>query len=394
MKKENFGDRVKELRRKSGMSMEELAKEVNTTKSSVNMWENAGVIPRESVLLELARTLNVSIDYLLGNKKVDIWGFHNVNNEQSLLEDKIIAVGWNEMGDLSKIEASREAYYKEYSKVYPDKSKQSVAVSAGQLFRFVNEAKVGDYVVYPTKFNRMINIGIIDSKYFFDDKVTEYKQKRIVKWLKSIPRSEFSQGALYEVGSFLSFFKVSHYADEFINAVYNKRNVINDQDGEENDIVTSETILEITKDYILKELNKNFKGYELENVVSDLLNAMGYRTTISAHGGDSGKDIIAYKDELPPRIIVQVKSQNGSVTETTVQSLKGAMDEGDYGLFVSLSDYTENAKKYLIKHPIIKSINGSELADLILKYYDNMPDTFKSVIKLKKAFIPIAESEQ
>ena len=37
---------------------------------------------------------------------------------------------------------------------------------------------------------------------------------------------------------------------------------------------------------------------------------MGYRTTVSAHGGDSGIDIIAYKDELPPRIAVQVKSQD------------------------------------------------------------------------------------
>lgn len=48
------------------------------------------------------------------------------------------------------------------------------------------------------------------------------------------------------------------------------------------------------------------------------------------------------------------------------------MDEGDYGLFVTLSDYAKNAKTYLEKHPIIKSINGSELVDLILKYYDGM----------------------
>lgn len=50
-------------------------------------------------------------------------------------------------------------------------------------------------------------------------------------------------------------------------------------------------------------------------------------------GGDSGIDITAYKDELPPRILVQVKSQDGDIKETTIQSLKGAMREGDYGLF-------------------------------------------------------------
>ena len=328
------------------------------------------------------------------NNEIVVWGIHNTNNENLLLHDKVIAIGGHKMGDLSKIKTDRESYYMAYDKVYPNKSKQSIAGSAGQLFRFVNEAKVGDYVVYPTKFNRMVNIGRIEGEYFFDAEETEYNQKRKVKWLKAFPRSEFSQGALYEIGSFLSFFKVKHYANEFIDAIYNKKNIIDNQENEDNVIATSETIIESTKDYILKELNKNFKGYELEDIVADLLNAMGYRTKVSPHGGDNGKDIIAYKDELPPRIIVQVKSQKGNVTESTVQSLKGTMDEGDYGLFVTLSDYAKNAKTYLEKHPIIKSINGSELVDLILKYYDDMSDRFKAAIKLKKVFIPIIETEE
>lgn len=327
------------------------------------------------------------------NKNIVVWGIHNTNNENLLLQDKVIAIGWREMGDLSLIEGNRESYYKAYDKVYPNKSKQSIAGSASQLFRFVNEAKVGDYIVYPTKFNRMINIGQIEGEYYFDSNELEYKQKRKVKWLREVPRSKFSQGALYEIGSFLSFFKVKHYADEFIDAINNTKNTKNIQE-DDGVIATSETIIESTKDYILKELDKNYKGYDLEDVVADLLNAMGYRTKVSPRGGDGGKDIIAYKDELPPRIIVQVKSQNGNVTESTVQSLKGTMEEGDYGLFVTLSDYAKNAKIYLEKHPIIKSINGSELADLILKYYDDMSDKFKDIIKLKKVFIPIIETEE
>ena len=325
------------------------------------------------------------------SKDIVVWGIHNTNNESMLLNEKVIALGWTKMGDLRKIKQDKDAYYKLYSKVYPESSKQSVANSASQLFRFVNEAKINDYVIYPTKFNRMINIGKIEGEYFFNEKEQEYNQQRKVKWIKSFPRNKFSQGALYEVGSFLSFFKIKHYSDEFINALENK-NIILDQD--DSDIVTSETIEETTKDFVLKELNKNYKGYDLENVVADLLNAMGYRTKLSKHGGDSGRDIIAYKDELPPRIVVQVKSQDGNITESTIQSLKGAMDEWDYGLFVTLSDYTQNAKKYLEKHSIIKSLNGSEFVDLILKYYDDMSDKFKDTIKLKKVYIPIIENEE
>jgi len=320
-----------------------------------------------------------------------VWGIHNTNNEAMLLNEKVIALGWTKMGDLSKIKQDKDSYYKLYSKVYPESSKQSVANSASQLFRFVNEAKINDYVVYSTKFNRMINIGKIEGEYFFNEKEQEYNQQRKVKWIKSFPRNKFSQGALYEVGSFLSFFKIKHYSDEFINALENKNILVEEEDS---DVVTSETIEETTKDFVLQELSKYYKGYDLENVVSDLLKAMGYRTKLSKHGGDSGRDIIAYKDELPPRIVVQVKSQDGNVTESTIQSLKGAMDEGDYGLFVTLSDYTQNAKKYLEKHSIIKSLNGSELVDLILKYYDGMPEEFKNTIKLKKVYIPIIENEE
>mgnify|MGYP001009160813 CR=1 FL=1 len=36
--------------------------------------------------------------------------------------------------------------------------------------------------------------------------------------------------------------------------------------------------------------------------------------------------------------------------------LKGAMREGDYGLFITLSDFTSNARKYLDNNPIIKGL--------------------------------------
>ena len=140
----------------------------------------------------------------------------------------------------------------------------------------------------------------------------------------------------------------------------------------------------------MKELSKHLKGYDFELFVADLLNAMGYRTSVSAHGGDSGIDITAYKDELPPRILVQVKSADGDIKEATIQSLKGAMREGDYGLFVTLSNYTKNAQKYLDSTPIIRGINGPDLVDLILKYYDQLSEKYKKLIPLKMVYIPVA----
>ena len=120
---------------------------------------------------------------------------------------------------------------------------------------------------------------------------------------------------------------------------------------------------------------------------------MGYRTTVSPHGGDSGIDITAYKDELPPRILVQVQSQDGDIKEAAIQSLKGAMREGDYGLFVTLSNYTKNAQKYLANTPIIRGINGYELVELILKYYPDLNDKYKQMIPLERVYIPVVKED-
>lgn len=102
------------------------------------------------------------------------------------------------------------------------------------------------------------------------------------------------------------------------------------------------------------------------------------------------EDIKAYKDELPPRIVVQVKSQDSDIKETTIQSLKGAMREGDYGLFVTLSNYTKNAQKYLENTPIIRGVNGVELVDLILKYYEVLDEKYRDMIPLEKVYIPVS----
>lgn len=322
-----------------------------------------------------------------------VWGIHSLD-DNLFLSKNLIALGWGELGDLTKIAGTREAFKEYYAETYPNESKGQVAVGAGMPFRFLYEAQIGDYVVFPSKIDRKINIGIIEGDYYFEGD-GYYPQRRKVKWLKHFPRTAFSQGALYEVGSALTFFSVKNYADEYLAALDKEFKPKNADDAGEDETVgaTAEDIKETTKDFILKELAKNLKGYDLEEFIADLLNAMGYRTTVSPHGGDSGIDITAYKDELPPRILVQVKSSDSNIKETTIQSLKGAMREGDYGLFVTLADYTKNAKKYLEGVPIIKGINGTELVDLIMKYYEQLSDKYQRMIPLEKVYIPVPKEE-
>ena len=324
-----------------------------------------------------------------------VWGIHTQNDNLFLSKD-LIAIGWRDFGDLTKVDASRDAFKTHYLEAYPDAKKGQIANGAGMLFRFIHEVQIGDYVVFPSKSDRKINIGTVEGDYYYEDNDGEYVQRRKVKWLKHIPRLSFSQGALYEVGSAMSFFTVKNYADEFLTALDKdfKKTAASVEADDESVGATADDIVENTKDFILKELSRQLKGYDLEQFVADLLRAMGYRTTVSPQGGASGIDITAYKDELPPRILVQVKSQDSDIKETTIQSLKGAMREGDYGLFVTLSNYTKNAQKYLDSTPIIRGINGTELVDLILKYYEELSEKYRKMIPLKMVYIPVPKDEE
>jgi len=55
-------------------------------------------------------------------------------------------------------------------KIYPDEKEGYYPAAGGQLFRFVHEIKVGDYVAYPSKQDRMVHIGEIVGPFKYDPK--------------------------------------------------------------------------------------------------------------------------------------------------------------------------------------------------------------------------------
>jgi len=61
-----FSNRLRSARKLKELSQEELAKKVNTTKSTISNYENKYSTPSNNVLMELANVLDVTTDYLLG----------------------------------------------------------------------------------------------------------------------------------------------------------------------------------------------------------------------------------------------------------------------------------------------------------------------------------------
>ena len=57
------------------------------------------------------------------------------------------------------------------------------------------------------------------------------------------------------------------------------------------------------------------------------------------------------------------------------------------------SKHKKKAQKYLENTPIIRGINGTELVDLILKYYDDLSEKYRKMIPLKMVYIPVPKEE-
>lgn len=61
-----FGERLRQLRTEHELSQMELAKQLKTSKSSVNMYERCEREPSLEMLEKIADFFNVDLDYLLG----------------------------------------------------------------------------------------------------------------------------------------------------------------------------------------------------------------------------------------------------------------------------------------------------------------------------------------
>lgn len=338
-------------------------------------------------------------DYEMSEKETTIWGIHGGKAgvaDSLFFKKSVVALGWNQMGDLSKLQPDRDAFKAAVAKAYPESKAGAIPNNAGQLFRFVHEMKQGDLVVYPSKHDRQVHIGRVKEPYRFNpDPETEFPHQHTVEWFTSLPRTHFSQGALYEIGSAMSFFQIKSYAEEFRAAAEGKSAPSLSMQDESVGAVAEE-IIDSTRDFVLKRLAQELKGHPLADFVAHLLGTMGYRTRVSQEGPDSGVDIIAHKDELgfePPIIKVQVKSIEKTIGDPVVSALYGKVAANEYGLLVTLGIYSNQAITFARNKSNLRLIDGKELVDLILQHYEQFDSRYKGLLPLKRVYVPEAIEE-
>lgn len=97
-----LGEKLKEIRKRFGLSQEELAEMLNVSRQAITKWENDGGKPDIDNLLELSKKFGITVDSLLNN--------------ESELSDLSISVKL----DKEKYGSKLSSYYKILKEYYPE----------------------------------------------------------------------------------------------------------------------------------------------------------------------------------------------------------------------------------------------------------------------------------
>lgn len=331
-----------------------------------------------------------------------LWGIHmGAHVADRPIEGNYVAIGWPEVGDASIIGKTREDYKSALQRAYPEKKPGAIPVDAGTIFKFVHEVKAGDGVVYPSKNDRLVNIGRFTGVFTHaEDDPDGYPNRQGVNWVAHIPRSEFSQSALHEIGSFVTLFRVKRHRQEFLakigasDPVHTVPDDSHDEEIEDDDSATvlmSRQAEETTEDFVIRRVMSQLDGYQFEELVAHLLSCMGYTTRVTQRSGDGGVDVIAHMDALgfqPPIVKVQCKRTTSQHGPAEVNQLLGTLGEGEFGLFVSLGSFSRAATDLERNRPKLRLLDGEGFVDMLLQNYNALSPRYRSLVPLKQIHVP------
>lgn len=157
-----------------------------------------------------------------------LFGIHIKEKNNALSDDNPhVCIGWSDMGDLSGI-SDKGALANLYDEHF-EKNSRGRGQDIGQVWRFLNDVKEGDYIIYAE--NSVFHIGRIESEYYYDeteypDQSSDYKNTRKVRWLKkNISRTVLSSDLHNSLKTAMSIWSLNDYksaVSDLLRGTYQK----------------------------------------------------------------------------------------------------------------------------------------------------------------------------
>ena len=308
----------------------------------------------------------------------------------------IVAIGWLELGDMSSL-TKREDFSQAVSKAYPEMKKMQVAISGGQLYRFVREMKAGDRVLTYDPSGRVYLVGTISGDYFYNPSLIEEDPNcRSVTWEGEVSRDLLSVSTKNSLGAISTLFLLpDEAASEIENLLAGKQPVktVAEPEDEETAVGSILKDIQVKAFEFIKDKVSKLDWEEMQQLVAGMLQAMGYKTRISPSGPDRGKDIVASPDGFgfeSPRIVVEVKHRTGSnMGSQEIRSFLGGRHKDDKGLYVSTGGFTKDARYEAERASIpLTLMDLDDLVKALLEHYEKMDIDTQRLIPLRKVYWP------
>lgn len=217
-----------------------------------------------------------------------LFGMHIKQENDALSEENPhICIGWSVLGDLSDIE-SRE----QLSDVYDEKiekNSRGKGQDVGQVWRFLHDMSIGDYVIFAE--NSMFHIGRVESDYYYDDsenpnQSADYKNNRKVKWLKkNISRSELSDSMHNSLKTAMSVWTLNDYKSavvDLLRGTYVKDGAVDMEDEYKELVFNTKIQVDAERNRIIFGAPGTGKSYGLKKDCKNLMkdrNGMYERVT-------------------------------------------------------------------------------------------------------------------
>ena len=321
-----------------------------------------------------------------------LFGIHIKEKNTALSENNPhICIGWSDLGDLSEIKDKNDLAI--LYDAHFEKNNRGRGQDIGQIWRFINDVKEGDYVIFAE--NSVFHIGRIESDYYFDKtdyegQSNDYKNTRKVRWLKkNISRSVLSSDLHNSLKTAMSIWGLNDYksaVSDLLRGVYRKDD--DREEAEESMELKFETGLtsEYKRNRILFGAPGTGKSYTLNKQKTELLGAdneidyervtfhpdYSYANFVGTYKpvptiDSDGKDTITYEYVPGPFMRMYVKALKNSRTDNIkpflliIEEINRAnvaavfgdifqlLDRGDDFVSEYPIQTTEDVKKYLAK---------------------------------------------
>ena len=324
---------------------------------------------------------------------------------ENFRSQEMVAIGWSVVGDVRQY-GNRKALIEALRSTIPDYSEGMAVVGGGQLFRFVNELKIGDKAVTYDSRARTYLCGVVTGEYCHSsgEEIDELSNRRAVKWEFERSRDDLSAAAKNTLGSILTLFLLPSGVESELWGGQKAKDVAIAEFSEFSDLgktgLRPFVLGEVTFQEVEEQANVRITDRvaalnwsEMQDLVAGLLRAMGHIAEVSPAGPDRGRDIIASPDGMgfqEPRIVAEVKHRQGRMGAPEIRKFLGGRKAHEKGLFVSTGGFTQEALYEAERSSIpLTLLDSKQLIKFLLTHYPRLDEKTRQMLRLAPLYWPL-----